>query len=146
MDAIAEAPRSCFYCGEHADTNDHIIPDCQGGIGNDTNYVDACYDCNNGRGNLDIAEFMAVKGKTGPVPVGMTTRQYFDLYKPPGCYIVVVDCLHCGTSAERIFSGGDDVPRFCSRTHKKKFQAKRSKRRKRAQYQFTTRLTQTIGA
>lgn len=147
MDSITEAPRSCFYCGEPALTNDHIIPDSQSGVGNYTNYVDACFDCNGERGDMDIAEFMAIKGKTGPVPVGMTTREYFFLYEPPGCNLVTVKCLHCGVQAERIFSGGADVPMFCSRTHKKTFQDKRrAKRRKRNKYKFEGRLTQAIGA
>ena len=41
----------CVYCGDEADTVDHIIPRDQGGIDNKENLVAACARCNYSFGN-----------------------------------------------------------------------------------------------
>src|SRR5690349_18463905 len=40
----------CGYCGKHADTIDHIIPRCQGGVSSWENTVASCFGCNSEKG------------------------------------------------------------------------------------------------
>lgn len=37
---------TCAYCGKHAETIDHVVPKCQGGISSWLNSVSACRKCN----------------------------------------------------------------------------------------------------
>lgn len=46
----------CFYCGEVADTKDHIIPISKGGKGKGT--VPACKLCNTTRGNVPQEDYI----------------------------------------------------------------------------------------
>ncbi|WP_232217795.1 HNH endonuclease [Virgibacillus sp. SK37] len=48
----------CVYCGEIANTIDHIIPKSKGGITSFSNCVPACSNCNGVKGNLDIEEYL----------------------------------------------------------------------------------------
>lgn len=48
---------TCFYCGEHGETLDHVVPRAEGGIFTLKNTVCACHDCNNGRKDSDIDEY-----------------------------------------------------------------------------------------
>jgi 5-methylcytosine-specific restriction endonuclease McrA len=40
----------CQYCGQEADTVDHVIPRRLGGLDNDENLLSACYKCNLAKG------------------------------------------------------------------------------------------------
>lgn len=40
----------CGYCGEHANTVDHIVPRCQGGRSVWENVVASCFECNSKKG------------------------------------------------------------------------------------------------
>ncbi|MGL4998014.1 MAG: HNH endonuclease [Cetobacterium sp.] len=40
----------CAYCGNHADTVDHINPRCLGGVSSWDNVVAACFKCNSKKG------------------------------------------------------------------------------------------------
>lgn len=55
----------CIYCetkltNDNA-TTDHIVPISEGGNNAQINLVVVCFDCNNGRGNLEFSEFMRIK-------------------------------------------------------------------------------------
>ena len=41
---------TCAYCSKHADTVDHILPRCLGGISSFENVVAACFKCNSKKG------------------------------------------------------------------------------------------------
>lgn len=47
----------CVYCGEPADTIDHIIPVADGGPNHWTNYAPACRPCNRAKGGLSVVRF-----------------------------------------------------------------------------------------
>jgi len=40
---------TCFFCGQDANTADHIIPISKGGISSEDNMVAACHRCNSGK-------------------------------------------------------------------------------------------------
>lgn len=42
---------TCHWCGEDADTADHLVPRSKGGTNDDDNLVAACRACNSRRGN-----------------------------------------------------------------------------------------------
>lgn len=48
----------CFYCGEFANTIDHVIPRSKGGISSFSNCVPACFKCNTVKRNLDLEDFL----------------------------------------------------------------------------------------
>ncbi|WP_180271665.1 HNH endonuclease [Fredinandcohnia onubensis] len=54
----------CFYCGEVAETIDHIIPKSRGGLSSFSNCVPACSKCNESKSNMSVDDFL----------------YYFDLY------------------------------------------------------------------
>ena len=39
----------CYYCGQEANTVDHIIPISKGGISSEDNMIAACHRCNSGK-------------------------------------------------------------------------------------------------
>lgn len=45
---------SCAYCGEHADTLDHVVPRHKGGLTIKGNLVSCCRRCNGSKGAEDI--------------------------------------------------------------------------------------------
>lgn len=47
----------CAYCGQPADTVDHIIPLNKGGTDHETNLTAACAKCNYGKGQTDEYTF-----------------------------------------------------------------------------------------
>ncbi|MGG3772955.1 HNH endonuclease [Heyndrickxia faecalis] len=49
---------SCFYCGESADTIDHIIPKSKGGLSSFSNCVPACSKCNEVKDNMTLDDFL----------------------------------------------------------------------------------------
>lgn len=54
---------SCAYCGDYAETVDHIIPQHKGGPNTWMNLVAACTLCNSQKDNLSLAEFTKRYGK-----------------------------------------------------------------------------------
>jgi 5-methylcytosine-specific restriction endonuclease McrA len=53
---LARDRQRCAYCGEHADTVDHIVPRSRGGRHDWSNVVAACRRCNATKDNLLLAE------------------------------------------------------------------------------------------
>jgi len=47
----------CFYCGNEADGNDHVIARARGGDNSPKNLVPACQRCNSRKRDLSIEEF-----------------------------------------------------------------------------------------
>lgn len=45
---------TCHYCGNPANTADHIIPVSKGGGHEKSNLLPACTNCNSGRGNKTL--------------------------------------------------------------------------------------------
>lgn len=48
----------CVYCGGHAKSKDHLVPQSKGG-GPRANMVPACFACNGMKADMDPAEFFA---------------------------------------------------------------------------------------
>jgi 5-methylcytosine-specific restriction endonuclease McrA len=60
----------CQYCGQEADTVDHVIPRRLGGLDSDDNLVAACSRCNYSKGGRFF-----VKHRTPPTPIDLSNRQ-----------------------------------------------------------------------
>ena len=60
----------CQYCGQEADTVDHVIPRRLGGNDNDQNLVSSCRRCNLAKGGRFF-----VNKRTPPTPISFTNRQ-----------------------------------------------------------------------
>ena len=60
----------CQYCGQEADTVDHVIPRRLGGLDNDENLLSACYKCNLSKGG----RFFVGK-RTPPTPRSFSNPQ-----------------------------------------------------------------------
>ena len=60
----------CQYCGQEADTVDHVIPRRLGGLDSDDNLVSACARCNYSKGGRFF-----VSNRTPPTPIGLSNRQ-----------------------------------------------------------------------
>lgn len=57
-DAVLERDNSlCHYCGEYADTVDHVVPVSKGGDSSLGNLVAACRPCNRAKKDTDAEEF-----------------------------------------------------------------------------------------
>lgn len=52
----------CAYCGDPADTWDHIVPVSAGGRTTPGNILPACRSCNSSKGNRDVWDWMEEKG------------------------------------------------------------------------------------
>ena len=48
----------CVYCGEKAETRDHIIPRSIGGVADYGNSAPACKSCNSRKGDMSLLEFL----------------------------------------------------------------------------------------
>ena len=73
----------CYYCGQEANTVDHIIPISKGGISSEDNMIAACHRCNSGkRDRIAPGSFLRDARKpTTPIGIfipgtGSTTRHY----------------------------------------------------------------------
>jgi hypothetical protein len=55
---LRESGYRCFYCGDTADTVDHIIPRAKGGTDDIDNLVAACLRCNCAKGIKLVDEFL----------------------------------------------------------------------------------------
>jgi 5-methylcytosine-specific restriction endonuclease McrA len=73
----------CYYCGQEANTVDHIIPISKGGISSEDNMIAACHRCNSGkRDRIAPGSFLRDAGKpTTPIGIfipgtGSTKRHY----------------------------------------------------------------------
>ena len=64
MERIASKPSDCAYCGNPADTTDHVIPVSRGGTNLPANRVPACGRCNSSKRDLTLEEWIA----TGRAP------------------------------------------------------------------------------
>jgi 5-methylcytosine-specific restriction endonuclease McrA len=60
----------CVYCGQEADTVDHVIPRRLGGNDSDDNLVPSCKRCNLAKGG----RFFAAQ-RTPPTPISFSNRQ-----------------------------------------------------------------------
>lgn len=61
----------CYYCGQEANTADHIIPISKGGISSEDNMVAACYRCNAAkRDRIAPGSFLRSAGKP-TTPIGI---------------------------------------------------------------------------
>lgn len=60
----------CQYCGQEADTVDHVVPRRLGGLDNDENLVAACRRCNLAKGGRFF-----VKQRTPPTPLSLSNPQ-----------------------------------------------------------------------
>lgn len=60
--------KECFYCGEFADTIDHMIPRSYGGLSSFSNCVPACSKCNSAKDNLTLDEFLFYFDPISAVP------------------------------------------------------------------------------
>jgi len=61
---------TCYYCGQEANTVDHIIPISKGGISNDENMIAACNRCNSGkRDRMAPGSFLSV-ARRPTTPIG----------------------------------------------------------------------------
>lgn len=49
---------TCFFCGRHGDTIDHVLPRAKGGHTTPVNCVCACNECNQSKADRDADEFM----------------------------------------------------------------------------------------
>ena len=74
---------TCYYCGQEANTVDHIIPISKGGISSDDNMIASCHRCNSGkRDRIAPGSFLNRAGKpTTPIGIfipgtGSTKRHY----------------------------------------------------------------------
>jgi len=60
----------CQYCGQEADTVDHVIPRRLNGLDSDDNLVAACQKCNYSKGGRFF-----VRQRTPPTPLDLSNRQ-----------------------------------------------------------------------
>jgi 5-methylcytosine-specific restriction endonuclease McrA len=60
----------CQYCGQEADTVDHVIPRRLGGLDDDQNLLSACYKCNLAKGGRFF-----VRKRTPPTPRSFSNPQ-----------------------------------------------------------------------
>jgi len=74
---------TCYYCGQEANTVDHIIPISKGGISVEDNMIAACVRCNSGkRDRIAPGSFLRERRKpTTPIGnfipgTGSTKRHY----------------------------------------------------------------------
>lgn len=57
---LEAAEYSCHYCGESANTVDHVVPKVNGGLDEPSNLVAACISCNLSKGTKSYEEFTGV--------------------------------------------------------------------------------------
>lgn len=53
--------KPCIYCGERADTIDHVVPLVRGGTNYEGNLAPCCKPCNSRKGGLTVAEWRTGK-------------------------------------------------------------------------------------
>jgi 5-methylcytosine-specific restriction endonuclease McrA len=74
---------TCYYCGQEANTVDHIVPISKGGISVEDNMIAACTRCNSGkRDRIAPGSFLRSAGKpTTPIgnfiPGETETRRHY---------------------------------------------------------------------
>jgi len=80
---ILAMDNACYYCGQEANTIDHLIPISKGGISSEDNMIAACHRCNSGkRDRIAPGSFLRGAGKpTTPIGIfipgtGSTKRHY----------------------------------------------------------------------
>ena len=70
----------CQYCGQEADTVDHVIPRRLGGLDSDDNLLAACYKCNYAKGGRFF-----VRERTPPTPRSFSNPQNTSIgHEPTG--------------------------------------------------------------
>lgn len=55
---IGSNERICAYCGNVADTIDHLIPKVKGGVDEEWNIVPSCKSCNSSKKDKDLCDFL----------------------------------------------------------------------------------------
>jgi 5-methylcytosine-specific restriction endonuclease McrA len=60
----------CQYCGQEADTVDHVIPRRLNGLDTDENLLSSCRKCNLAKGGRFF-----VRQRTPPTPISFSNRQ-----------------------------------------------------------------------
>jgi 5-methylcytosine-specific restriction endonuclease McrA len=74
---------TCHYCGQEANTVDHVIPISKGGTDEAANMVAACVRCNSGKRDRMTPTFFERRGRpTTPIgkifPENGSTQHYLD--------------------------------------------------------------------
>lgn len=70
----AMGKEACVYCGEPADTTDHIKPRSKDGTGNWNNQAPACRICNGAKGDMPLLLFL-VQQRQSPVHTVLTRKE-----------------------------------------------------------------------
>lgn len=61
---------TCFYCGQEANTADHIIPISKGGISNEDNMIACCHRCNSGKRDRIAPGSFLTRNRKPTTPIG----------------------------------------------------------------------------
>lgn len=62
---------TCYYCGQEANTVDHIVPISKGGISSEDNMISCCLRCNSSkRDRMNPGSFLRAPGKP-TTPIGI---------------------------------------------------------------------------
>lgn len=68
---------ACWYCGNPANTTDHLIPRASGGGDGDENTVRACWPCNRQKSDLSLEEWRAVMAvRSGKLKVSSRDHRF----------------------------------------------------------------------
>lgn len=59
--AIRRGEVKCWYCGDLAQTGDHVVPKALGGKNGWANVVPACKQCNEDKNHMTLEEYRAVR-------------------------------------------------------------------------------------
>lgn len=64
-----ETNDKCAYCGNSANSSDHLIPRAAGGFDDSANLVLCCKHCNSSKGSKDLMEWMSENDKFPSLPI-----------------------------------------------------------------------------
>lgn len=83
LKVLARDQYTCYWCGGHGETMDHVIPWSRGGRTSMENCICACEECNGGRGDMPPEEFAKLKGVAPPRPLANTPSRPLGEGEPP---------------------------------------------------------------